>query len=357
MKSFMKAQDFQECAGMGSSNILPLYIYGVQGLCLNNCFDEAIKLLKNIDRNLYPTDHQQLSSIIFQAITSAGHLNRAVEFIKNHPDFQIGPMSLHAFFQAILESKKLKDDCKKVLMDIAKTHPSAPVFIKTLYLIGKTFRLADLEKLLLQMKNTGLSKGDLGMYVQQTKSNNLSNTYIQGLCKKALAENNIPEKGKLLAKASSFWTTFKRSRIYVERDTYVLMLEAFASTSNYTRCKNIMTSMIQRGLVPDTTCYFHLIDSYGQRGSVLLIRDIIQEMIDSGIPPNLGIMNRFIKIYLNQTEPNFCKAFDLLNELPKMYLEPNHDTRQLFHDALSRIEDQDLIHKWTLILKRHKFVG
>ncbi|KAI8899105.1 hypothetical protein BC833DRAFT_587143 [Globomyces pollinis-pini] len=155
-----------------------------------------------------------------------------------------------------------------------------------------------------------------------------------------------------LAKANLYQMRLAHSKMYNPLESLRILMEAFAKAENDTRCRSLMKIINRKGHRSTANEYYHLIDCYCSRGSVILSKEILDEMYSLRIKPSTEIYNRIIQAYLSQTVPNYVKAFDCLQQMSNANVSINDDTLNLFTDSLWDSNDLESSLQWLTYLSK-----
>ena len=171
------------------------------------------------------------------------------------------------------------------------------------------------------------------------------NQLIVQIASDALELNkNVEEqkrRSQLMAKAQVLYTKLAENNLHINSETFNVLLKLFSSTGNHKRCRSYIWKMHRHSIPVTAQHYYYYIDAYCKSGSVILARDAVGEMLQWKIQPSLKIFYRMIEAFLNQSPPNFDKAFAYLKAAPRMKIFVDERMMKLFIKRLSKLNTVD----------------
>jgi pentatricopeptide repeat protein len=339
----------------------------VQGLCLNQQPDAAMDLIQpHISK--WNEDHFfRVTYPIFEAYIKSD-LEKAMKFVEKFISrgLMLHPLMGNYLLEAIVDQdvSDASDWIPKIIQWMKKCKPLSPgtyrillsyykdkdpEFLKKLEaeitdlgydLTGMKVRLelmeavdGELEEADVLMKSVLKSRTYLIEYPVLDK---FMNAHIDEVDAARGKESKNDQMGRSCALANVYHMRNHALKLYHTNKTFLRLLDMFAQNENAKRCLSLVKKINRRGLGATSDHYYYLVDAYCARGSVLLAKEMIDDMYRNKLKPSIQIYNRWIQAYLDQRKPNYAKAISILKQLPALNQPLSQSTFELFYQKLRK---------------------
>lgn len=180
----------------------------------------------------------------------------------------------------------------------------------------------------------------------------LLNKMIVSMCT-VVAKDSTNKKvaGDILCLVNVYYVRLRNSKRHINDETYLSILQAYASVGNHRRCKSVLQNMKIRGLSIRAEHWCYLITAYCRCGSVIKANEVLQEMKLAKIKPNASIFHSIITTYLSQSQPNYIKAFLYLKQMPQLKLDIPGTLYKDFVKVFLKTKDLTNAKEWMRVLQ------